>query len=288
MKRYIPAIESAMLRYMEPAFAPHRVPDAMAYSASAGGKRIRPCLTMEFCRVCGGAPEDALPFACGIEMIQTYSLIHDDLPCMDDDDMRRGKPSCHKQFDEATALLAGDGLLTLAFGALASAKLPPERIAAAVAELSLRAGIYGMVGGQEMDLANEKADDITNFPLEILKATYERKTCALLAASCKLGVIAAGGTAEQLQAAGDYAVNMGLAFQIIDDILDVVADEKLFGKPVGSDAENGKPTYVTVLGLDGARAEAAKYTAAAIEALSAFPDNGLLTELTNSLLVRDY
>ena len=288
MKHYIPMIESALLDYMKPAFAPHRVPDAMAYSASAGGKRIRPCLTMEFCRVCGGDPEAALPFACGIEMIQTYSLIHDDLPCMDDDDMRRGKPSCHKQFDEATALLAGDGLLTLAFGALASAKLPAERIAAAVAELSLRAGIYGMVGGQEMDLANESAVDTAHFPLEVLKATYERKTCALLAASCKLGVIAAGGTAEQLQAAEDYAVNMGLAFQIIDDILDVVADENLLGKPVGSDVDNGKPTYVTVLGLDGARAEAAKYTKAAIEALGAFADNGALTALTESLLVRNY
>ena len=139
-----------------------------------------------------------------------------------------------------------------------------------------------------MDLDNENAVDISDFPLETLKSTYEKKTCALLSASCKLGVIAAGGTAEQLKAAEDYAVNMGLAFQIIDDILDVVGDEKLFGKPIGSDAENGKPTYVTVLGLKGARAEAAKYTAAAIEALSAFPDNGRLIELTRSLLERDY
>ena len=288
MKEYIAAIEAALPGYMKPAFSPHRVPDAMLYSASAGGKRIRPCLTMEFCRVCGGDPMDALPFACGVEMIQTYSLIHDDLPCMDDDDLRRGKPSCHKQFDEATALLAGDGLLTLAFGALASVQLPPERIRDAVAELSYEAGIYGMVGGQEMDLENETTGDTAHFPLETLRATYEKKTCALLSAACRLGVIAAGGTDEQLKAAGEYALQMGLAFQIIDDILDVTGDAAVLGKPIGSDAENGKPTYVTVLGVEGARAEAARHTAAALQALEIFPDHDKLTGLTRGLLCRDY
>lgn len=287
MKEYIAAIEAALTRYMQPAFSPHRVLDAMGYSASAGGKRIRPCLTMEFCRVCGGDPKRALPFACGVEMVHTYSLIHDDLPCMDDDDMRRGRPSCHRQFDEATALLAGDGLLTMAFGALSSAELPPERIAAAVAELAYQAGAFGMVGGQEMDLENEKGNP-SDFPLEALKTAYEKKTCALLEASCRLGVIAAGGTAEQLAAAGDYGRQLGLAFQIIDDILDVTGDEKTLGKPVGSDAQNGKPTYATVLGLEGAREEAARYTGAALEALKAFPQNEKLTELTRSLLVRDF
>lgn len=228
----------------------------------------------------------ALPFACGIELVQTYSLIHDDLPCMDDDDFRRGKPSCHKQFDEATALLAGDALLTMAFESLSQAALPPERVVKAVEIFSRLIGVVGMIGGQEMDLEAENPD--TRPDLDTLRTLCARKTCALLQASCQLGVLAAGGTEEQLSAAGEYAYQLGMAFQIVDDILDVTADPEKLGKPVGSDAANGKVTHVTLLGLEGASQEADRHTARALELLERFPGSEPLKELTRNLLHRDY
>ena len=192
--------------------------DAMRYSLLAGGKRIRPILVLEFCRICGGETEKALPFAAAIEMVHTYSLIHDDLPCMDNDDYRRGRLTNHKVFGEANAVLAGDALLTAAFGQLARAELPAERIGKAVALLSQRAGECGMVGGQVLDLAGEQLvlteEEIYN--------VHRLKTGALISAACQLGVIAAGGTQEQLDASDRYAEALGLAFQTRDDMLDVL------------------------------------------------------------------
>ena len=280
---YLHAVNDALEQYLTAPCDPHRVLDAMHYSASAGGKRIRPMLTLEFARLCGGEWEKALPFACGIEMVQTYSLIHDDLPCMDDDDLRRGKPSCHVRFDEGTALLAGDGLLTMAFEALSDAELPPERIVQAVKTLSHSIGVNGMIGGQEMDLQNEEKRDL---PLSVIRRTNEKKTAALLTASCLLGVIAAGGAEEQMDAARQYGLYLGLACQVVDDLLDVTSTEDALGKPIGSDAENEKSTYVSALGLAEARRYAEDYTVRALEALDVFADAQPLKNLTEKLLRR--
>lgn len=261
---------------------------AARYSLSAGGKRIRPALVMELCRVCGGEAEDALPIACAIEMMHTFSLIHDDLPCMDNDDMRRGKPSCHKAFGECTALLAGDALAMLPFQIIAEAALK-KRISAEAALkiislLGERAGIFGMIGGQVIDTENEGKQLETPILLEM----YRMKTGALLDFCCRAGCIAAGAGADKLLAASVYAQKLGLAFQIKDDILDVTADEKQLGKPVGSDAQSGKHTYVSAVGLENARAEAKKLTDEAIKALDAFDDTQFLVELTEFLLERNY
>lgn len=261
---------------------------AARYSLSAGGKRIRPALVMEFCRVCGGEAEDALPIACAIEMMHTFSLIHDDLPCMDNDDMRRGRPSCHKAFGECTALLAGDALAMLPFQIIAEAALK-KRISAEAALkiislLGERAGIFGMIGGQVIDTENEGKRLETPILLEM----YRMKTGALLDFCCRAGCIAAGAGADKLLAASVYAQKLGLAFQIKDDILDVTADEKQLGKPVGSDAQSGKHTYVSAVGLENARAEAKKLTDGAIKALDAFDDTQFLVELTEFLLERNY
>ncbi|MBQ8193857.1 MAG: polyprenyl synthetase family protein [Oscillospiraceae bacterium] len=261
---------------------------AARHSLKAGGKRIRPALVMEFCRVCGGEPEDALPVACAIEMMHTFSLIHDDLPCMDDDDMRRGQPSCHKAYGEANALLAGDALAMLPYQIIAQAALKKrmEQTAALkiISLLGESAGIFGMIGGQVIDTENEGRQ----LPVNILLEMYRMKTGALLDFCCRAGCIAAGAGADKQLAAGDYAKKLGLAFQIIDDILDVTADEKLLGKPVGSDADSGKFTYVTAVGLDEARAEAERLTAQALKVLDAFEDTEFLRGLTDMLLKRNY
>ena len=260
------------------------VSEAMRYSLQGGGKRIRPYLTLEFCRVCGGDDEAALPFAAAVEMIHTYSLIHDDLPCMDNDDLRRGKPACHIRFGYANALLAGDGLLTLAFETLARAPLSGDRIAQACAVLAEAAGHLGMIGGQTMDLANEDKD----VSLETLRQTDALKTGALIRAACVLGCIAAGADDDQKASAAQYAHGLGMAFQIVDDILDVTGDDATLGKPVGSDAAQHKNTYVTLCGLDGARAEAARFTDEAVQAADRFGESGsALRALALSLAVRN-
>ena len=246
---------------------------AARHSLTAGGKRLRPALVMEFCRVCGGVP---------------LSLIHDDLPCMDNDDMRRGKPSCHKAFGEANALLAGDALAILPAQVIAEAGLKGTISQSAalkiIALLGEQAGIYGMIGGQVIDTENEGKQ----LPENVLLEMYRMKTGALLEFCCRAGVIAAGGGAELQLAAGTYARKLGLAFQIIDDILDVTADENQLGKPVGSDADSGKYTYAAVVGLDRARAEAARLTDEAVQALEPFADREFLTGLTKLLLDRKY
>ena len=244
-----------------------RMLEAMAYSLSNGGKRIRPMLALEFCRLCGGNPEKAVPFALALEMIHTYSLIHDDLPCMDDDDMRRGKPSSHKVFGEADALLAGDGLLTLAFETVLSApEMSGRQKAAAGLALARAAGCSGMIAGQVMDLANEgrKAS------LDEIAKTDRLKTGELIMAAASMGCIAADADEDMLSAAREYCADIGLAFQIVDDILDVTGSAELLGKPIGSDGENEKSTYVSLLGLEKSKELAKELTEKAKAALSVF------------------
>lgn len=258
---------------------------AARYSLLSGGKRIRPAVMMEFCKLCGGKPEDALDFAVALEMIHTYSLIHDDLPCMDNDDMRRGKPSCHKAFGEDIALLAGDTLLTEAFFVASNANVSVDKALKAVSYLSANAGLHGMIGGQVLDLAfEENTPDPT-----MLSDMYMRKTAALLIAAASIGCIAAGkDTENNLKNAAKYGYNLGLAFQVIDDILDVTADEKKLGKPVGSDDKNNKTTFVTIYGIEKAFAIAAQLSNAALDALDEFGgDTAALYELTNYLLDRN-
>ncbi|MEA4933240.1 MAG: farnesyl diphosphate synthase [Lawsonibacter sp.] len=240
--------------------------EAMEYSLLSGGKRIRPVLTLETCRMCGGTLQAALPFACGVEMIHTYSLIHDDLPAMDNADLRRGCPTNHAVYGEATAILAGDGLLTAAFGQLAGASLPSECIVAAVSCLSAAAGPVGMVAGQAMDMAGE-GRALTREELELLQSL---KTGALISASAELGCLAAGGGPEQMDRVRRYAQTLGRAFQVRDDVLDVISSDQELGKTVGSDRANEKSTFVTALGLDGSEALVEHLTQMAIDALDGF------------------
>ncbi len=262
-----------------------KVINASRYSLLNGGKRIRPVIMMEFCRLCGGDPKDALDFAVALEMIHTYSLIHDDLPSMDNDDMRRGKPSCHKAFGEDIALLSGDTLLTEAFFIAANAPVSADKALKAVSYVSSYAGVHGMIGGQVLDLSFEE-----NTPdAAALQDMYMRKTAALLIAATSIGCVAAGkDDGETLKSAAKYGYNLGLAFQIIDDILDVTANEKVLGKPVGSDEKNNKTTFVTLYGLDKAFALAAQLSNAALDALDEIGgDTENLYEITNYLLDRN-
>ena len=259
---------------------------AERYSLLSRAKRIRPTLVLEFCRLFGGSDTAALPFAAAVEMIHTYSLIHDDLPCMDDDDLRRGKPTCHKAFDEATALLAGDGLLTRAFGVLASNTAVSDRaVRDAVAALSEAAGAFGMIGGQVIDLAGEQK----KLSLELLLKLHAHKTGALIAVSAELGCIAAGLTRDDplTKAAITYAKGIGLAFQIIDDILDVTADAETLGKSVGSDEKSQKTTFLTYFDIEGARAYADRVTAEAKAALDGIEGNEILLALADYLKERE-
>lgn len=246
--------------------------DAMNYSLSDGGKRIRPVLTLAFCEACGGDYRDALSFAGAIEMIHSYSLVHDDLPCMDDDDMRRGKPSCHKKFGEANALLAGDALFTLAFETALNenTNIPSERVIKAAKVLAYYAGACGMVGGQIIDLMSETKHN----GLEKLKNMDALKTGALIKAASEMGCIVAGANEEQLNAAKTFSESIGLAFQIQDDILDVTSSSEELGKPVGSDVENEKSTYVALLGLEESAKLVNELTLEAQNALNVFGEKG--------------
>lgn len=261
--------------------------DAMEYSLLAGGKRIRPVLTLEVCRMCGGDPGLAMPFACAVEMIHTYSLIHDDLPCMDDDDLRRGKPTNHKVYGEATAVLAGDGLLTAAFETALNEfiPLPPQRVVSAAACLARAAGAHGMVGGQVLDMAAE-GRAVSRYDVEQLQ---KLKTGALLSAAAEMGCIVAGGSEEAQKAVRRYAQKLGMAFQVRDDMLDVEGNEATLGKPVGSDQANEKTTFVSLLGMDGCRALVEKLTTEAMEALTPFgaEQAGFLCWLAEELAGRE-
>lgn len=258
--------------------------DAMNYSLLAGGKRLRPILTLETCRLCGGEPMDVMPFACAVEMIHTYSLIHDDLPCMDDDDLRRGRPTNHKVYGEATAVLAGDGLLNAAFEtALAGrAGLKPELVLEALDVLARAAGADGMVGGQTLDMAGE-GRALTQPDVEELQRL---KTGALITASTEIGCILAGGGEDKRLAVRRYAQCLGMAFQIRDDMLDVTGNAALLGKPTGSDARGEKTTFVTLKGLDGCAGMVKKLTEEAAQALSGFAHPEFLLSLAHSLADR--
>ena len=254
--------------------------DAMGYSLLGGGKRIRPILTLEFCRLCCGDWKKAAPFAAAIEMIQTYSLIHADLPAMANDDFRRGKPTNHKVFGEGMAILAGDALLSDAFACAASADLPGKDVAFAIQILAGNIGSWGMVGGQVLDIMSEERELSEQEVLDI----QSRKTGALINASCALGVIAGGGTEEQLQAACGFAGLLGLAFQIRDDMLDVIGTQEELGKGVGTDTT--KNTFVRLYGLEKCEELVEKYTALAIEQLKVFTDTDYIIALAKSLTGR--
>lgn len=278
-------VEDALKQYIvQQGSLTQALTDAMRYSVLDGGKRVRPTLTMECCHICGGESKKALPFACGVEMIHSYSLIHDDLPCMDNDLMRRGKPSTHAKYGEATALLAGDALLTLAFEVLCDPINPLEASVEAVRELSRAAGYQGMVGGQIIDLESENK----SVDAQTLRAMHAGKTGALIAAAASLGVIAARGNKIQLEACRQYALHLGLMFQITDDILDATVDSSALGKTAGKDLKQHKSTYVTLYGLEEARKMAEKQTDLAIEALHPFGQKGQqLADLAHLLCNRN-
>ena len=255
--------------------------EAIEYSLLAGGKRLRPIFAFEFCRLCGRDWHAAAPFAAAVEMIHTYSLIHDDLPSMDNDDFRRGRATNHKVYGEAMAILAGDALLTDAFAVASTAQLPePADMAFAIGMLSECAGSLGMVGGQVLDILAESRECTE----EDVLAIQDRKTGALISAACVLGTIAGGGSEEQVQAAAKFAAGLGLAFQIRDDMLDVIGTKEEMGKGVGTDAN--KNTFVRLYGLEKCEELVQQYTDYAIEALDAFEDTEYLKNIALSLTSR--
>jgi geranylgeranyl diphosphate synthase type II len=260
------------------------VETAMRYSTLGGGKRLRGAMVMEFAHMTGGNPDAALYAAAAIEMVHAYSLIHDDLPCMDDDDMRRGQLSCHKMFGEAPALLAGDALLTKAFETLALSFeiLAPEKIVALVGELSQAAGAQGMIAGQELDLIFEKRTPSR----KELDAMISMKTGELFTAACTMGCTVGDATDEQVMAAVEYAEKLALAFQIRDDMLDIEGDAAELGKATGADARQGKTSYPALISMDECRKEVKRLTDEAVAALAAFPDNEFMIELTKGLATR--
>ncbi|MBQ3265793.1 MAG: polyprenyl synthetase family protein [Ruminococcus sp.] len=271
MKDYIKEIEAALERYLPQGdYAEQRLIDAVRYSLALPGKRVRPSLTLAFAELCGGSVEAAIPFACAVEMVHTYSLIHDDLPCMDNDDYRRGQLSNHKVYSEDIALLAGDALQSMAYAAMlgdeAVAAVGGERAARAARILAEKSGLIGMVGGQAIDLSMEHRE----VGIDLVRLMEEKKTANLIEAACMMGCVVGGGGEEQIKAAGQYAHAIGLAFQIVDDILDVTSTAEELGKPIGSDQENEKNTFMSLLGMERCRALVKLLTAEAVEALSAF------------------
>lgn len=277
-------VEVALKQYFKDGWAGNTVlSEAMQYSLLGGGKRIRAFLVLEFCRLFGGTEKAAMPYACALEMVHAYSLIHDDLPCMDNDPLRRGKPSCWKAFGETTALLAGDGLLTKAFETAADCTAPPERALAALQILAQSAGDTGMLGGQVIDLEYENRP----MPEELLVRMYGQKTGALLRAAVKIGCVLAGADENKIFFADQYAQKIGLAFQIVDDILDVTGNEQALGKPIGSDKESGKTTFVTLYSLEEAQKQVEALTDEARRLLDKFAwEDEFLCTLTDRLAVR--
>ena len=254
--------------------------EAMRYSLLAGGKRLRPIFVFDFCRMCGGNWEQATPYAAAVEMIHTYSLIHDDLPCMDNDDYRRGRLTNHKVYGEATAVLAGDALLTAAFSFIAKSDFSADNRIKAVEVLADCAGELGMVGGQVLDMQSESRACTKQEVIDI----QSRKTGALIRAACVLGVLAGNGTEEQLNAAVIFADNLGLAFQIRDDMLDVIGNAETLGKAVGVD--ESKNTFVHLYGLEKCDEMVKTHTEQAILSLSCFENSDFMTALANQLTAR--
>jgi geranylgeranyl diphosphate synthase, type II len=264
---------------------PEVIQKSMRYSIFAGGKRLRPVFTLAACKAVGGNMEDALPFACAIEMIHTYSLIHDDLPAMDDDDFRRGRPTNHKVFGEAMAILSGDGLLNYSFEVMTKAALEkgnPNLALRAMKEITSASGVHGMVGGQVVDLLSEN----TSIDIKVLDYIHSHKTGALIKASLVSGGILGGASERQLEALTKYGCSLGLAFQIIDDILDITGDENKLGKKIGSDINNNKATYPSILGIEKSLEITKQLTNDAIKALDVFDDREFLLNLAHHLLNR--
>ena len=283
---YKSKIENALGKYflMGEEFPQAKLGEAMRYSLMAGGKRIRPMLVLEFCRISGGDVEKALPVACAIEMLHTYSLIHDDLPCMDNDDLRRGRPTNHVVYGECTAVLAGDTLQAEAFGTILRSQLPAERRAQCAEILAGAAGIDGMCGGQYLDMSWE-GRKLTEQELTEINS---RKTGALFVAACQMGVAAAGGSQLMMDAAGHFGAAIGMAFQIRDDMLDVLSSDEELGKPVGSDEKENKNTYMVLMGKEGCEKTINKLTECAKSILSeAFEDTGFLCRLADSMAIRN-
>ena len=282
---YREMIDAALAEYfsMGEGFPQARLAEAMRYSLLAGGKRIRPMLVLEFCRIAGGDVEAALPVACAIEMLHTYSLIHDDLPCMDNDDLRRGRPTNHVVYGECTAVLAGDTLQAEAFGTILRCDLPAERKAACAEILAGAVGLDGMCGGQYLDMSWE-GRKLTEQELTEINS---RKTGALLVAACQMGVAAAGGSRLMLDTAGHFGAALGMAFQIRDDMLDVLSTAEELGKPIGSDSQENKNTYMVLMGEEGCRQTVARLTDFAKNVLGeAFEDTAFLCALADSLADR--
>ena len=282
-------LEDNLYKYFDVYFEEYKVLfDSMKYSVKNGGKRVRPLLTLLFCDACGGDVKAALPMAEAVEYIHTYSLIHDDLPCMDNDDYRRGKPSNHKVYGEAFALLAGDGLLTAAFERISQGCLDglydSETAISGVSALSSLAGSRGMIGGQVVDLLNENNSDADFDTLQLMDSL---KTGALIEAACVLGCIVAGADEDKFNAARTFSQNIGLAFQIKDDILDVTSSLEKLGKLTGSDTQNGKSTYVTLMGVEKCQALVEKLTEEAMDSLNAFPNNEALKAYAEYLAHRE-
>lgn len=268
-------VEEALVRYLpDEDTPPHELNTAMHYSVFAGGKRIRPILCLAACEACGGDIAGAMPIACALELIHTYSLIHDDLPAMDNDDFRRGKPTCHKVFGDALAILAGDALLTEAFILLSRPekfRITAEKRMAVMFEIAKAAGSTGMVGGQALDMRAEKVEPDE----EALEDIHRRKTGALIIASVKSGAIVSGAGNHKIEILSEYARNIGIAFQISDDILNVEGNARIMGKETGSDAARGKSTYPSILGMETSRARLAGHVEAAVDALAPFDARAL-------------
>ena len=284
MEKYIEMTEVALKKYLEMKDNPQKkIYEAMGYSLFAGGKRLRPVIMLMTTKMLGKNPEISLPFAVSLEMIHTYSLIHDDLPSMDNDDLRRGMPTNHKVYGEAMAILAGDALLSKAFEIVADYKMEgvsDAQVLRAMSYLAKASGSDGMIGGQVVDIESRNED------IELLRYLHSLKTGALIRAAGVCGAILAGATDEQIKAIDDFCLNLGIAFQIQDDILDAYGSEEELGKPIGSDAENGKSTYITLCGLEKAQMLCKEYTERALHSICGFPDNKELSDLCSYLLTR--
>jgi geranylgeranyl diphosphate synthase type II len=285
LDRMSPLVKQALSRYAWPnSDAPARLVQAMDYSLSAGGKRLRPMLVFCGCEAVGGDAENAMPAAAAFEMIHTYSLIHDDLPSMDDDDLRRGKPTCHKAFDEATAILAGDAMCTYAFQAILQGVKDATKARDAAKELAIAAGLEGMVGGQVADLEGEG----TKPDIEQLQYIHRRKTGALITSAVVCGGILGGADETQLKALRAYGENVGLAFQVIDDILDETATAEELGKSPGKDSAAGKQTYPALMGLEKARDYADELVQRALQEIDILQGTEGLAVIANYFVARSY
>ncbi|MCL6635586.1 MAG: polyprenyl synthetase family protein [Peptococcaceae bacterium] len=287
LKRRGEIVDRALDKYLPPEDAyPSLIHKAIRYSALGGGKRLRPALVLAAAEAVGGDPRLVLPAACALELIHSYSLVHDDLPVMDDDDFRRGRPTCHKVFGEAAAILAGDALLTLAFEVLAKCEgAAPEKVVRVTGELAFAAGSQGLIGGQVVDTLSADGE----IDARTLEYIHRHKTGALYRAAVRTGAILAGASEPQLAALTSYAEHLGLAFQIKDDILDIEGDEKVLGKPVGSDVKNKKATYPAFYGLEGAREKARQEAGGALRALRGFgPEADFLRNLVQFVIERDF